>query len=258
MGQDDDDHYDTNLDIRNPDFVSPEKASEPDQERYSEAFAEDRAADAEKLFLRIERHKTKLWKDYLELAAILADIAEVALFLSGANDREGGKYNAAIVRLLASRAPKLANAKFKTLRNSLINIHRHLPDLTAWRADWTENRKQRWLSPITVRAGYKRERLDAPKERKRADEADKQREAFVRRAAETVEEKELENRRLRVNALLDCDNAEIVALIRETRSDEDVADIIARLQEGRPAPVAAGWPLVVRPAAEDEAEEAPE
>jgi hypothetical protein len=213
--------------------------------------------------LRIERHKAKLWRDYLELGAILADIAEVALYLSGANEREGRTYNDTMGRLLASRAPKLAHAKHKTLRNSLINIHLHRDNLTAWRDGWTENRKQRWLSPITVWAGYKRECLDKPKERKREAETDKQREAFVRRAVEAVEEKELENRRLRVNALADCDNAEIVELIWQSRSnDEDVADIIARLQEGRPASIADGWPLEARPdraaamAADDESDDA--
>jgi hypothetical protein len=225
-----------------------------------EAWAEGLAHDAERLFVKIERARRKLWTDYLTLADMLGDLSRLAIRRSGANNRKGSVYARAMSGLLATHAPKLNGNGHAALRAALISINEHRDDVETWRGTWTSGEHQKWQSPITVWRHFEAKFLKDPKGAQRAEQAEQHKADYVRRAAEEVEQKDLENRRLRVNALLDCDNAEVCELIWETRSDEDVADIIARLQEGRPrgTAYAEGWPLVARAAAEDEAEEAPE
>jgi hypothetical protein len=236
----------TGTEIRNPGYEGLEMISEGLSEQRQAEHAEELAGDAEKLFVRIERRRKAQWADYMELAAILHDIAETALHLSGANNREGFRYNTTMSRLLAGRAPKLGTDKLRVFRNCLINIHEHRAVIEDWRKTWTVSQQQLWLSPITVWRKYKALFIDAPAETKRTRESDQQKDDYVRNASEALERKNLENRRLRMNALLDCDVKEIAMLIWEACDAEQIAELVELLQQDRPQSEDDGWPLVVR------------
>jgi hypothetical protein len=210
------------------------------------AWAEGLAIAAEKLFESIERSRIKQWKRYLELADKLGPLSQLALRRSGANDRRGWHYSRAMSGLLETHAPKLSDRRLEVLRAALISIYEHRDGIEQWRKTWTLSEQQKWLSPITVWRHYEAKFIKGPAKEKRVSESDQQKTDFVQQAAEAVERKHLENRRLRVNALLDCDDAEIVALIWEVR--DDASGIIALLQQGRGARVreADGWPVEAR------------
>jgi hypothetical protein len=227
----------------------------------AEDRAEELGGDAERLFAKIERNKATAWADNMRLAEVLAGIAEIAMQLSGANSRRGRGYVTRMDGLLKRHAPKLSEERFGALRAALLNIHEHRAEVEAWRADWSENRRQTWLSPITVWREFNKERLDKPRADRRASVAKVQSDDFVQRAAEEVERKHLENRRLRVNALLDCDAKEKAMLLWEACGFDPeegaavMAEFAALMERGRPSQEPDGWPVTALREDADDAEE---